>query len=229
MNIRESRQFHMSVEGANCERLYFEHLAKIINCSDQHKYNLKISPKTMSPLQYAKRTAYKPVDKWRGGKNLPYIHIQDIEDYYDAEQQQKFYRIIDEMHTAERTFNISYCLGYSNYTFELWMLLHVADMTASVANRGAYLRPINQYFKREYHSLAEFKNETEFQHILEEFITLDTIFTAVSRAERIAENNAKQSKKRINYHSVTFYPDNPDVSVHEIVQMIFDVCEVKRS
>ena len=229
MNIRESRQFHMSVEGANCERLYFEHLAKIINRSGQQKYNLKLSPKAMSPLQYAKRTAYKPVDKRRGGKNLPYIHIQDIEDYYDAEQQQKFYRIIDEMRTAERTFNISYCLGYSNYTFELWMLLHVADMTASVANRGAYLRPINQYFKREYHSLAEFKNETEFQHILEEFITLDTIFTAVSRAERIAENNAKQSKKRISYHGVTFYPDNPDVTVHEIVQMIFDVCEVNRS
>jgi len=67
MNRSESRQFHMFVEGANCERLYFEHLAKLINCSGQNKYNLKISPKAMSPLQYAKRTAYKPVDKQRGG------------------------------------------------------------------------------------------------------------------------------------------------------------------
>lgn len=229
MNIRESRQFLMSVEGANCERLYFEHLAKIINRSGQQKYNLKLSPKAMSPLQYAKRTAYKPVDKRRGGKNLPYIHIQDIEDYYDAEQQRKFYRVIDEMRAAERTFHISYCLGYSNYTFELWMLLHVADMTASAANRGAYLQPINQYFNREYRSLAEFKNEAEFQRILEEFITLDTVFAAVSRAERIVANNARQNKKRISYHGVTFYPDNPDVTVHEIVQMIFDVCEVNRS
>lgn len=228
MSRSESRQFHMSVEGANCERLYFEHLAKLINSSDLHKYNLKIAPKPMSPLQYAKRTAYKPVDK-RGGKNLPYIHIQDIEDYYDVEQRQKFYKIIDEMRTAERTFGISYRLGYSNYTFELWMLLHVADMTASATNRGAYLQPINQHFKRAYSSLDEFKNAVEFQRLLDEFITLDTVFDAVRRAERIVENNAKQSKNRISYHGVAFYPDNPDVTVHEVVQMIFDVCEVRRA
>ena len=229
MSRSESRQFHMSVEGANCERLYFEHLAKLINCSGQNKYNLKISPKAMSPLQYAKRTAYKPVDKQRGGRNLPYIHIQDIEDYYDTEQRQKFYRIIDEMRTAERTFGISYCLGYSNYTFELWMLLHVTDMTASAANRGAYLRSINQYFNRKYSSLDEFKNAAAFQRLLDEFITLDTVFDAVRRAERIVDSNVRQNKKKISYHGVAFYPDNPDVTVHEVVRMIFDVCEVRHT
>ena len=229
MSRSESRQFHMSVEGANCERLYFEHLAKLINCSDRHKYNLKISPKAMSPMQHAKRNAYKPVDKRRDGKKLPYIHIQDIEDYYDAEQRRRFYGIIDEMRTAERTFDISYCLGYSNYTFELWILLHVADMTAAVTNRTAYLRPINRYFKREYGSLAEFKNEVEFQRLLDEFITLDTVFDAIDRAKRIVENNKDQGKTKISHRGVMFYPDNPDVSVHDVVQMIFDVCEVKRA
>lgn len=28
---KESRQFNIFVEGINCERLYFEHLAKLIN------------------------------------------------------------------------------------------------------------------------------------------------------------------------------------------------------
>ena len=116
MTRNESRQFHMSVEGVNCERLYFEHLAKLINTSGRNKYNLKISPKAMTPMQYAKRTAYRSVDK-KDGKNLPYIHIQDIEDYYDAQQRLKFCGIIDEMRTAERMFGISYRLGYSNYTF----------------------------------------------------------------------------------------------------------------
>lgn len=194
MSRSESRQIHMSVEGKNCERLYFEHLAKLINCSDRHKYDLKISPRAMSPLQYAKRSAYKPVDKRRSGKNLPYIHIQDIEDYYDAQQKQKFYKTIDEMRRAEQIFGISYCLGYSNYTFELWMLLHAADMTAAMINRAAYLRPINQYFKREYRSLDEFKNASEFQRLLKQFITLDSVFDAVDRAERIAENNKRQGK-----------------------------------
>lgn len=227
MSRSESRQFHMSVEGANCERLYFEHLAKLINGSSHHKYDLKISPKAMSPLQYAKRTAYRPVDKRRGGRDLPYIHIQDIEDYYDVQQQQKFYKVIDEMRTAEQTFGISYCLGYSNYTFELWMLLHVAGMTAAMTNRAAYLRPINQYFKRQYGSLVEFKNATEFQRLLDQFITLDAVFDAVSRAERIVENNKEHSKNQVSYRGVVFYPDNPDVSVHEVVRMIFEVCEVK--
>ena len=42
----------MSVEGANCERLYFEHLARLINLSGRNKYNLKIAPKAMSPKIY---------------------------------------------------------------------------------------------------------------------------------------------------------------------------------
>ena len=225
----ESRQVLVSVEGVNCERMYFEHLAKLINTSGRNKYNLNISPKAMSPLQYAKRNAYKQAYRQKGEKTLPYIHIQDIEDYYDTPLQKKFYRIIDEMRAAERMFDISYRLCYSNYTFELWMLLHVADMTAGVTNRAAYLRPINQHFKRKYSSLDEFKNTLEFQRILDGFITLDAVFDAVKRAKRIVENNAQQNKKRITYKGVTFYPDNPDVTVHEIVQMILSVCGVKYS
>lgn len=226
MTRNESRQFHMSVEGVNCEKLYFEHLAKLINASGRNKYNLKISPRAMTPMQYAKRTAYKFVDKRKGG-NLPYIHIQDIEDFYDTEQRQKFYGTIDEMRKAERTFGISYRLGYSNYTFELWMLLHVANMTSSMTNRAAYLQPINQHFHRNYSSLDDFKDATEFQRILDRFITLDTVFHAVSRAEQIVENNVRQNKRKTTYCKVEFYPDNPDVSVHKIVQMILDVCVVK--
>ena len=225
----ESRQFLVSVEGVNCERMYFEHLAKLINTSGRNKYNLNISPKAMSPLQYAKRNAYKQVYRQKGGNKLPYFHIQDIEDYYDAPLQQKFYGIIDEMREAERVFDISYRLCYSNYTFELWMLLHVADMTAGVTSRTAYLRPINRHFKRNYNSLDEFKSAAEFQRILDGFITLDAVFDAVKRAERIVENNKQQNKKRIIYKCVAFYPDNPDITVHEIVQKMLDVCGVKYS
>ena len=78
---KESRQFNISVEGINCEKMYFEHLAKLINTSDKSTYNLKIAPRKMSPLEYAKRNAHKPVGKRKGNENIPYIHIQDIEDY----------------------------------------------------------------------------------------------------------------------------------------------------
>lgn len=221
MGRNESRQFYMSVEGVNCERLYFEHLAKLINGSGRNQYNLKISPKAMTPFQYAKRNAYKPVEK------LPYIHIQDIEDYYDDEQRKKFHGVIDDMRKAERTFGISYRLGYSNYTFELWMLLYVADMNYGVVGRAAYLKPVNQYFHRNYKSLDDFKAVDEFQRILDEFIALDAVFLAVSRAKRIVEGNAAQRKIKETYRKVTFYRDNPDITVHEVVQLIFETCGVK--
>ena len=142
---KESRQFNISVEGINCENMYFEHLSKLINNSDRSTYNLKIAPKKMSPLEYAKRNSYKPVER-RNGKKLPYIHIQDIEDYYDDYQRTKFYKMIDEMRAAEKKFGVIYQLGYSNYTFELWMLLHAADITHAVQNRHSYLPLINRWF-----------------------------------------------------------------------------------
>ena len=91
MTKKESRQFNISVEGINCERMYFEHLARLVNSSNRKTYNLKVDPKKVSPLEYAKRNAYKPVDKLKENKKenkkIPYIHVQDIEDYYDDFQR----------------------------------------------------------------------------------------------------------------------------------------------
>lgn len=223
---KESRQFNISVEGLNCEKMYFEHLAKLINSSDS-TYDLKVAPRKMSPIQYARRNAYKPVAKRKDNKKLPYIHVQDIEDYYNEFHKNKFFGMIDEMREAEREFGISYELGYSNYTFELWMLLHVADMDYSVQDRKAYLSPINRWFHRDFADLDEFKQEAAFQEILDEFVTLDSIRHAIRRAEKIVEQNAQGRKVSENYRGLTFYHDNPDVSVHEVVQLIFEVCEVK--
>ena len=223
---KESRQFNISVEGINCEKMYFEHLAKLINSSDS-TYNLKVAPRKMSPMQYARRNAYKPVAKRKDNKKLPYIHVQDIEDYYSEFHKNKFFGMIDEMREAEREFGISYELGYSNYTFELWMLLHVADMDYSVQDRKAYLSPINRWFHRDFADLDEFKQEAAFQEILDEFVTLDSIRHAIRRAEKIVEQNAQGRKVSENYRGLTFYHDNPDVSVHEVVRLIFEVCEVK--
>ncbi len=223
---KESRQFNISVEGINCEKMYFEHLAKLINTSGLNTYNLKIDPKKMSPYEYAKRNAYKPVEKRKSNKLIPYIHIQDIEDYYDELQRTKFYRMITEMRTAEDEFRISYELGYSNYTFELWMLLHVTDMDYPVQDRKAYLMPINRWFNRNYSDIDEFKQHKEFQSILDEFVTLDSIRQAVKRAERIVKGNGEDKKAKETYKGVTFYKDNPDISVHEIIKIIFEVCKV---
>ncbi len=224
---KESRQVYMSVEGKNCETFYFEHLAKLINESDRSTYNLKIKPVMDSPFSYAKRIAYKPVEK-SNRADLPYFHIQDVEDYEDERYRSKFFHILDEMGKAQETFHIKYELGYSNYTFEVWMLLHVAgNANYAVTDRHSYLKLINRHFKRNYLTLDEFKKEGEFKKILEEFISLDSVFQAIAQAKKMEAFNAESGHKLKTYRGFKFYQDNPATSVHEVVEMIFDMCKVK--
>lgn len=232
MNRRESVKFCMSVEGENCEKLYFEHLARIINNSGRNKYNLKIDPKKMEPDAFAKRYKHLPRGVYipKGKKKereLPFIHIQDIEDYYNQEQLHKFQKMIAKLREAESNSNLRYLLGYSNYTFELWVLLHVTDFTSPVSDRTSYLNPINKYFSRSFVSLNEFKKESEFQKILDEYITLDSVFQAIQRAKRIVEHNKEQGNVCEEYKRFKFYHDNPDTTVHDVVQLVFEVCGVK--
>lgn len=225
--IKESRQFHLSVEGINCETMYFEHLKQLINDSGAD-YNMKLNCKTMSPISFAKRNSHRPVDK-HNKKHIPYIHIQDIEDYYDEKQLSKFKKLIDDMRTAEDDYGVTYKLGYSNYTFELWMLLHVRDMKHTVSNRYAYLKWINESFNRKYKDIGEYKQADNFKKILEEYVTLESVFQAIRRAEDIVEANEKEKKPIENYKGVVFCHDNPDVNVHDVVKLIFDICGVKKN
>ena len=107
------------------------------------------------------------------------------------------------------------------------MLLHVADMNYAVSDRYSYLAPVNRWFHRSYTSIDEFKSHDEFQDILGEFVTLDSIRLAISRAEKIVQKNGEDRKTKETYKGFTFFRDNPDISVHEVVQMIFEICEVK--
>ena len=227
MNKKESRKINISVEGINCEKMYFKYLAILINTSNKNVYNLKIDPKKMNPMEYAKRNAFKHADQRRGNRKIPYIHIQDIEDYYDDYQRKKFHELIDSMRMAEKQLGITSEPGYSNYTFELWMLLHVADMKHVVQDRHSYLAPINRRFHRNYKDIDEFKNHNEFQKILNEFVTLDSISLAINRAEKIVAGNSSSRKIRETYKGFSYYRDNPDLSVHKIVRMILDICQVK--
>lgn len=69
---------------------------------------------------------HKKAKKWRLRK---IFHVQDIEDYHDKEQLNKFKLIVDDIEKAKKECNISsYDLAYSNYTFDLWMILHKYDL-----------------------------------------------------------------------------------------------------
>lgn len=61
---------------------------------------------------------------------------------------------------------VDYLLGYSNFTFELWMILHKIDCFRSFSHRRQYLEPINRAFQEHFYELSEYKREADFNRIL---------------------------------------------------------------
>lgn len=227
MRMKESRHVYISVEGDVCEIQYFRHLKNLINSDSKSRYKLNLSIKKTDPYSYIKQNCYKPMDKM-GKETVPFFHIQDIEDYSDTKFNKQFKSLVDIMRKAEDEFDIPSFLGYSNYTFELWMLLHVSAMSSPVSNRNSYLQHINKFFNKKYQGLDEYKDEKEFIDILEKHITLDSVFLAIDRAEDICVRKKADNQRLEQYRKVDIYPDNPYTTVHEVAKCIFRLCGVPR-
>ncbi len=226
--MKESKRVYISVEGDVCELQYFEHLRDLINSCTEGKYKLNLSIKKKNPFAFVKANAYKAIDTDSNNRPLPFFHIQDIEDYSDEGLKKQFKALIDDMKKAEDEFKISTKLGYSNYTFELWMLLHVTEMTSPVSNRRLYLSHINKFFGRKYNGLDEYKEKDEFCDILQKYVTLGSIFKAIDRAKKICDLKQYPDRRCELYKKVKIYPDNPYTTVHEVVSKILDTCGIHR-
>lgn len=120
---------------------------------------------------------------------------------------------------------MAYDLGYSNYTFELWLLLHVTDMNAPLADRYHYLDYINRAFGTTYKSLSEYKKADNFCQILKDFITLEAVLKAIERSERLRDRRSK-TDSLTEYRGISFYEDNPDTTVDQVVKYILRVCGI---
>ena len=224
MGRKQNRKFYLSVEG-DCEALYFQHLQKLINTCPHADFNAKIvAVRKIKPTSMLKRQGLDAVDKFQG-KQVPFFHIQDIEDYHEAEGRRIFQGLIDDLADARKTFNVAYDLGYSNYTFELWLLLHVTDMNAPLADRYHYLNYINRAFGTTYKSLSEYKKADNFCQILKDFITLEAVLKAIERSERLRDRRSK-TDSLTEYRGIRFYADNPDTTVGKVVQYILRVCGI---
>ena len=83
--------------------------------------------------------------------------------------------ILDKMCRAENQGkSIIYNLGYSNLTFELWILLHKANCNNYISNKVQYLKFINQYFNKKFTDLEEYKSEDNFKKLLSD-LSLDDV------------------------------------------------------
>lgn len=219
LNLKETKKYTFTVEGET-EKWYFDWLNKQINNCKDADYKVSIVAKVQQkPIKFAKsQTTFSTPS---------IVHICDIESN-NLEHKEKFQDILDQIDQSNKLGKkIKYCLGYSNFTFELWIALHKVNCNGALTHRSQYLTHINKAFKENFISLDEYKKEDNFKRCLSK-LTLEDVNNAIEKAKRIMETNETDpGKKPIIYKKFKYYDNNPSLTIWEYVDVIFDECGLK--
>lgn len=210
---KESKKYYFSVEGKTEER-YFKWLMKEINSHKDatQKVNFDIEV-TDNPISYAKSLYLLSA--------VAAFHITDLESTSE-DHKKRFEKELEDMCivTKKMSKKVSkYQLGYSNLSFELWMILHKIDCFAPANRCSDYLPSVNEAFNVKFQSIKEFKREKEFNKILNSLTLLDVI-DAIERAKKITIQNERNGYLKFRYKEQSYYNENPSLSVHEIIEQI---------
>lgn len=150
---KTTKKYYFSVEGET-EQWYLKWLQDTINNTEQAVYRVSIDcPVRKDPVKHAK--CLNVTQK---------VEVYHFFDYESDEQTHvnAFMSAMDNMKKAEKIGKqITYKSGYSNFTFDLWIVLHMADSNASYAHRKQYLVPINRAFGEKFASMEEFMRSNQ--------------------------------------------------------------------
>lgn len=199
--LRQSKRFYLSVEGET-EKWYFEHLRGLINTSDRAQYKLTMKCDVeKEPLAMAKRLVIPKrttIDVW---------HVFDFES--ESEQhRQNFQEALRQIREANRLDKkLRYHSAYSNFTFDLWMVLHRQNVV-HCAHRKEYVRQINSAFGTSFQKMDEYKKEANFKAILSE-IDLDDVARAVKRAKVMNRETDRRGARTAEHCGCVYRLDNP--------------------
>jgi len=213
---KANRQYWFTVEG-NTEGWYLEHVQNLINNDINSKYRININHEICrSPASFAKRA---------NALSSPEIfHLCDIEST-SQEHLKSFSKVLSELKDAKKDKDINYRIGYSNYTFELWIILHKKQLTNHLADRSGYLKHINSAYSKSFERLSEYKKEENFKGILKA-IDIDSIIFAIKNAEEIENLNKKNKQTFKNEYGFNYCLDNPSLSIHEAIKQILKDCKL---
>ena len=174
---QETKVYNFSVEGKT-EIYYLEWLEKAINGVKEKTHKVKFNIRKDNPFSYAKNLIAR-----FGPKEV--IHIVDYEGN-DDEHIKRFQKTLFNMKKAKTELKnkiAKYYLGYTNLTFELWIILHKMECFNRFNYRGQYLDKINECFGKKYESLDEYKKEKEFKKLMED-LTIKNVKDAIKRSRK---------------------------------------------
>ncbi|MGG1618935.1 RloB domain-containing protein [Paenibacillus sp. NRS-1782] len=215
--MKNTRKYYFSVEGET-EDWYLEWLQKIINSEPSARFKVSLDSKIeKNPLKRA--------------KSIPITQKTEITHFFDCESN-------DAVHTKQfiATLNllkdtsklgkqIKYNLGYSNFTFELWMVLHKIDFNTILTHRRQYLKPINKAFGENSSELDQYKQKVNFRRVLSK-ISLVEVRAAIARSKGIMQRNKENGFTMNEYKGYQYYMSNPCLSVWESIEKILKDCDL---
>lgn len=214
---KENRTYYFSVEGET-EQWYLEWLQRMINAEPNAKYTVKFDSKIQKdPLSRVKRMTIV------GKTEITHIFDYESEEEIHAKQ---FKTVLERMKNAQNTGkNIKYYLGYSNFTFELWIILHRMDCNGSLMHRRQYLVPLNRAYGENFENLEQYKHENNFKRILSK-LSLDHVRQAIRRSKAIMQKNAEMGYRMQEYKGYRYYKENPSLSLWEQIERILADCKI---
>lgn len=206
--IRDNITYYGSCEGQQ-EFMYFERLKRLINNSKDNvsAVNFKLYQRSGSPLATAK-AAFKP------------ISLADVE---SLKKQSLIISIFDnDFKDGEFREAVKYCdkekiqTGYSNISFELWLIMHKQYFNKTVSNPKDYISEL----KTTYHLLDDddIKDEDVIKKILNQ-ISLDDVHCALDNARRLENENDACGRK---FKNLKGHHSQPSLKINEVVENILN-------
>lgn len=213
--MKETSKYYFSVEGET-EKWYLDWLQEKINNEPASKHKVSIDSKIQkNPIKRAKSMIV-----------LSKVEITHLIDYESNEEihTKQFQETLDLLkNTSKLGKQIKYHLGYCNFTFELWMVLHKTICNAPLDYRSQYLNPINRAYGENFENLAQYKQEANFKRVLEK-ISLSEVNTAIERSKAIMQINEENGMVLQQYKGYRYYRENPSLSIWESIEKILKDC-----
>ncbi len=125
---KDTKKYYFSVEGET-EQWYLQRLAKLINDN----------PDSVNKVTFVCKIQKNPEKMVKTLTDLSKAEIWHISDYESNEEmhQKEFKETIDNMDKAQKIGKkIEYKFGYTNLTFDLWIILHKLDCNGSIEDRN---------------------------------------------------------------------------------------------
>ena len=212
---KQTLTYYFSVEGET-EQWYLEWLEAQINANENANYIVKFITKVeKDPVSFIKKLVIQ--------KKTTIWHLSDIEGSSD-DQIQTVYNTLGRLKDAKGLGkSIIYKWGYSNLSFDLWMILHKQNCNAELTDVGKYLSHINRVFDEHFESMKEYKEEANFKRCLGK-LTFPEVLTALSRAKAIMQRNERDGYHLTQFKGYSYYIHNPSLDLWQPIETILSDC-----